>query len=150
MFKTIVRRRAYRLYAALNAANPRPMVESFAPEFAYTFTGTGHALAGTRRTKEHMQAQLDRVLRLFPGLHFDVRQVVVNGFPWNTNVAVRIAVRARLQDGSAYENDIVQLLRLRWGRVIRVRTVIDTGRLTAALQRLEQHGIAEAAAVPVS
>jgi hypothetical protein len=60
-----------------------------------------------------------------------------------------IDVRARLQDGSPYENDIIQLLRMRWGRVNRVLTMIDTGRLTAALDRLVAAGITEAAAPPV-
>ena len=150
MYAIIVRRRSRRLYAALNRSDPRPMLDSFAPRFAYTFVGDRHPLAGTRRTREDMTAQLERVLRLFPGIRFTVRDVLVNGWPWHTRVGIVLAVRATLRDGSDYRNDIVQLLELRWGRVHRVRTVIDTARLTDAFRRLAAAGVREAVAAPVS
>jgi len=150
MYHALVRRRSRRLYTALNAADPQPMLDSFASKFAYTFVGDGHPLAGTRRNRWEMTAQLERVLRLFPGIHFSVRDILVNGWPWETRVGIVLAVRATLQDGSDYRNDIVQLLSLRWGRVHRVRTVIDTARLTDAFRRLDAAGISEAHALPVS
>lgn len=150
MYKTIVSRRARGMYSAFNRGDHRPLLDSFDHDFSYTFVGDDHPLAGTRRTRATMEAQLVRVLRLFPGINFTVREVVVNGMPWNTRIGIAIALRARLQDGSPYENDIVQLLRMRWGRVTRVRTVIETARLTDAFQRLSAAGIAEATAPPVS
>jgi ketosteroid isomerase-like protein len=150
MYKTLVRRRVRSMYAAMNGGDYGPLLNCFAPEFAYTFVGDEHPLAGTRRSRAKMQAQFERVLRLFPGINFTVREVVMNGMPWDTRVGVAIGVRAQLRDGTQYENDIVQLLRMRWGRVTRVRTVIDTGRLKEAFGRLAAAGIAEATAPPVS
>jgi ketosteroid isomerase-like protein len=150
MYHAMVRRRVRRLYAALNAADPVPLVSSLAPHFAYTFVGSGHPLAGTRRNFTDMRAQMDRVLRLFPGLRFHVVDVVVTGKPWSTRIAIILEVDARLADGDPYHNDLVQLLWLRWGRAVQVRTVIDTARLTAACRRLAAVGILEATAPPVS
>jgi ketosteroid isomerase-like protein len=150
MYHAMVRRRVRRLYAALNAADPRPLVDSLGPSFAYTFVGSGHPLAGTRRNLPDMRAQMDRVLRLFPGLRFHVLDVVVTGRPWDTRIAIVMEVDARLADGDPYHNDLVQLLWLRWGRAVQVRTVIDTARLTAACRRLAAVGILEATAPPVS
>lgn len=150
MYKTLVSQRVRSMYAAMNGGDYRPLLNCLDRDFAYTFVGDEHPLAGTRRTRSTMQAQFERVLRLFPGITFTVREVVVNGMPWDTRVGISIGVRAELQDGSPYQNDIVQLLRMRWGRVTRVRTVIDTGRLTEAFRRLSAAGIAEATALPVS
>jgi len=150
MYKTVVKQQVRSMYAAFNGGDYHPLLNAFDREFAYTFVGEGHPLAGTRRSREAMQAQFERILRLFPGINFAVREVIVNGTPWNTRIAIAIGVSAELQDGSPYENDIVQLLSMRWGRVSRVRTVIDTGRLTDAFHRLAAAGIAEASAVPVS
>lgn len=150
MYKSVVKQRVRSMYGAFNRGDYRPLLNSFAPEFAYTFVGDGHPLAGTRRTRATMQAQFERVLRLFPGIQFSVGDIVVNGGPWNTKGAVSVGVRATLQDGSLYENEYVQLMRMRWGRVTTVRTVIDTGRLTDAFRRLAAFGVSEAAAAPVS
>lgn len=149
MYKTIVTQRVRSMYAAMNEGDHRPLLDCFDRDFTYTFVGEDHPLAGTRRTRATMEAQLQRVLRLFPGIDFTVRDVLINGMPWNTRIGISIGVRARLQDGSQYENDIVQLLRMRWGRVTRVHTVIDTGRLEAAFGRLAAAGIDEATAPPV-
>lgn len=150
MHQAVVRRRVRALYSALSAGDPEPMLAIFARRFAYTFVGENHPLAGTRRTPEAMRAQLERVLRLFPGMHFEVKEVLVAGPVWDTRVGVVVDVRARLLDGSPYRNDILQLLRLRWGRVVAVRTVTDTTRLRDAYRRLQAVGVAEATAQPVS
>jgi ketosteroid isomerase-like protein len=150
MHHHIVRRATHHLYAALNVGDPVPMLDAFGKRFAYTFVGVGHPLAGTRRSRADMRAQLERVLRLFPGIRFEVADVLVTGPLWDTRVAVVASIDARLSDGSSYRNDLVQLLRLRWGRVVRVRTFVDTSRLTEAFRRLERFGITEAGAAPVS
>jgi ketosteroid isomerase-like protein len=150
MYRTIVARRAKRLYAAMNAGDYRPLLNSLHRDFTYTFVGDDHPLAGTRRTPAAMQAQFERVLRLFPGIHFTVRDVIVTGRPWDTRIGIVLSVSARLQDGSDYRNDIVQLLSMRWGRAFRVRTIIDTARLREAFRRLDRWGVVEATAAPVS
>jgi len=58
------------------------------------------------------------VFRLFPGVRFEVRDVIVAGWPWNTRVAVRLGIDATLADGSPYRNEAVQWIRLRWGKLV--------------------------------
>ncbi|TMK21405.1 MAG: hypothetical protein E6G68_03485 [Actinobacteria bacterium] len=45
------------------------------------------------------------MFRLFPGVRFEVRDVIVAGWPWNTRVAVRLGIDATLADGSPYRNE---------------------------------------------
>jgi ketosteroid isomerase-like protein len=71
-----------------------------------------------------------------PGLTFDVQDVLVGGWPWNTRVAVRLAVSAPLPDGTTYRNEGVQWLRLRWGLIVDDWVLEDTIALQRALDQL--------------
>ena len=62
-----------------------------------------------------------------------VQQVVVAGGPWHTRVTTRFLVRAPRPDGSLYTNEGVQLLRLRWGRIVEDRLYEDTQLLAEEL-----------------
>ena len=78
------------------------------------------------------------MLRLFPGIRIEPQTVVVNGWPWNTVVATHLAISATLADGRAYRNEGMQLLRLRWGRVVEDLIYEDTLKLDAELKRMQQ------------
>jgi ketosteroid isomerase-like protein len=69
-----------------------------------------------------------------PGLSFEVRDVLVGGWPWDTRVAVRLAISAPLADGTTYRNEGVQWLRLRWGRMVDDWVLEDTIALDRALE----------------
>ena len=64
--------------------------------------------------------------------------MVVNGWPWNTVVATHLTISATLPDGRAYRNEGMQLLRLRWGRVVEDLIFEDTLKLDAELKRMQQ------------
>ena len=68
-----------------------------------------------------LRAWFARLFGLFPGIRFVVDDIVVAGWPWDTKVAVRLGVRADLADGTVYENEAVQWIRLRWGRTTATR-----------------------------
>ncbi len=70
-----------------------------------------------------------------PGLTFEVQDVLVGGWPWNTRVAVRLAISAPLPDGTTYRNEGVQWLRLRWGRMVDDWVLEDTVALQQALDQ---------------
>jgi len=78
---------------------------------------------------------LEGVFRLFPGVRFEVRDVIVAGWPWNTRVAVRLGIDATLADGSPYRNEAVQWIRLRWGKLIDDWVLEDTATLNRAIDR---------------
>ncbi len=60
------------------------------------------------------------------GPHFEIADVLVSGPPWNMRVGVRFADRIALPDGRNYENEGMQYLQLRWGRVRLDRIFLDT------------------------
>jgi hypothetical protein len=61
--------------------------------------------------------------------------VLVNGWPWRTVVASHLVITTTLPDGSPYRNEGMQLLRLRWGRVVEDLIFEDTLKLDAVLRR---------------
>jgi hypothetical protein len=79
-----------------------------------------------------------------------VRDVLIAGWPWHTRVATDLIVRYTLPDGTPYHNVVNQFVRLRWGRVIEVRTLEDTQKLERALQVLAADSIEEAEAPQIT
>jgi ketosteroid isomerase-like protein len=125
------------------------MISSMAPEFTYRFYGE-HALSGERHTRAALRRWWLRVFRIFPDPTFEVREVIVSGWPWSTRVATSVIVRAPLPDGSRYENVIHQFLHMRWARITKIRTLEDTVTLQRALDVVAASGNEEAHAPPIT
>lgn len=149
MYRLLVATRVRRILARLSAGDWEAMTNSLAPRFTYRFYGD-HALGGERHTREAMQDWWQRVFRLLPGARFEARDILVAGWPWATRVATDVVVRATLPDGTPYENVLNQFLRLRWGRIIEVRTLEDTQKLERMLREQAASGVEEAMSVPIT
>lgn len=147
MYKMFVERKYRRAWAALNRGDHGPILDSFASVFEYTFVGET-PLGGTRRTTEMVDAWFQRLSRLFPGAQFDVDEVVIKGPPWRTVLAGAMTIRASVA-GRPYSNEFTQFAQLRWGKVIRLRTLEDTQRMVAACRALATAGVDEANAPPL-
>ncbi|HEY3562264.1 MAG TPA: nuclear transport factor 2 family protein [Kribbella sp.] len=106
-----------------------------------SFTG-GSASGGERRTHDALRRWWERCFRLLPTTRFDVQDVIVGGWPWNTRVATAVTVHVGVVDGSTYENVVHQFLRIRWGKITEVRTLEDTAVLQRTLDRLAAAGYA--------
>jgi ketosteroid isomerase-like protein len=132
----------------LNRQDPSGLLQQLAPGFSYVFYGD-HALSGTRRTKAALEQFFTRLFKVFPGAEFAVEDVLVKGGPWNTTAMATISIRATLHNGRVYKNNIVQTIRIRWGRITEIRTLEDTQTLVAALQEQVSAGVAEAGAAPI-
>lgn len=145
MYQRIVAREVRHVWEALNGRDRGPVLHGFARQFVYENVGTDHALGGTFRTVEEVSAHFDVLFRLLPDVDFAVRDVLVRGWPGSTAVLVRVAITASLPDGAAYVNELVQHLRLRWGKVTEVRAMVDNVRARAALDRLPAAAAAAAA-----
>jgi ketosteroid isomerase-like protein len=146
MYRRFVRRKLRSAYADLSKGDCESVVKTFGPASVLEFAGT-HALGGERRGADAVRTWFGRLFELFPGLRLEPRTVVVDGWPWDTRVAVRFSVRATLPDGSGYANEGMQFLRMRWGRVVEDRLYEDTQKLAAALDVVERTGRGQAAAV---
>jgi ketosteroid isomerase-like protein len=102
------------------------------------FRFVGETLLGADlRGKDAFLAWFRQAAERMPGLTFGVDDVLVGGWPWNTRVAVRLAISAPLPDGTTYRNQGVQWLRLRWGRMVDDWVLEDTLALQHALDQLQ-------------
>jgi ketosteroid isomerase-like protein len=112
-------------------------------------------LGGTRTTKAAMQAWWARLLRLFPGAQFSPQQIVVEGPPWNMRVMTHMVFSAQVPGAAGaptmpYQNEFMQLMQLRWGRITSIVTIEDTQRFVDVLPALSAAGSKEATAAPIT
>jgi ketosteroid isomerase-like protein len=148
MYHRFVAGRVRQAFAEISAGNTEAMVSGMAREFTYRFYGD-HALSGERHTHEALRRWWARCQRLLPETRFDVQDVLVAGWPWDTRVATAVTVDVGLADGTRYQNVVHQFLRMRWGKITEVRTLEDTAVLERTLDRLAAAGIEEAHAAPI-
>lgn len=148
IYSKIVKKKVSDTFEAINAGDYQVMVDGLGDEFTYRFHGR-HALGGFRCTKVSMGAWWQRVLRLLPGARFEVQEVFVSGGPWRTRLVVNTHVRGDLPDGSVYDNLMIQLMTLRWGKVVEVETLENLQVLERALHVVADHGQDEAVAPPI-
>ena len=149
MYHRIVAMQVRKAFAEISAGNWEAMVAGMAPAFTYRFYGD-HALSGERHTHDALRRWWERCFRLLPDTRFDVQDVLVAGWPWNTRVATAVTVDVGVVDGSRYKNVVHQFLRIRWGKITEVRTLEDTAVLEKTLDRLAAAGYTEAHAAPIT
>jgi ketosteroid isomerase-like protein len=148
MYHFMVRKIIHRAFSDLSKGNSEAVLSQFSPDIHFMFEGE-HAMGSELHSLDGVRQWFQRVSRLFPGLQFKVRQVIVSGWPWNTVVATKLQVEAKLQSGDLYQNSLVQIVQLRWGRVMDDYLLENTQKLAATLRDMAQQGLAEAAAPPI-
>ena len=134
MYRLIVRRNVRRVFAQLSSGDSEPVVRKFGPGARFMFAGD-HALGGERHGQDEVREWFRDMLGRFPGIRIEPVDVLVNGWPWRTVVASHLVITTTLPDGSPYRNEGMQLLRLRWGRVVEDLVFEDTLKLDAILRR---------------
>jgi ketosteroid isomerase-like protein len=142
MYRRIVENRVRTAWRHLAEGDYEYVLDQFAPEFEYSFAGD-HALGGTRHTRASMTGWFERLFELFPGIRFEVEDVLVKGWPWRTTAVALIAVRTEVA-GQPYRNEVAQTIELRWGRITKIHTLEDTQKLDRALRRLAETGVEQA------
>src|SRR5215831_17505363 len=128
MYKAIVRRNVCKSFRALSAGNDDQVLRQFHPQVLFSFAGPA-PLGGERRGVESVREWFQRMFSYFPGIQFTVHHVIVQAWLWNTLVATRLSIAAPRSDGSVYQNEVMQFLRLRWGRIVEDRLHEDTYKL---------------------
>ena len=96
-----------------------------------------------------MERWWKRILDLLPGAQFEVLEVLVNGGPWRTRIAVRNRSPGPLPTAARNQTLVFQLMPLRWGRAASVESLEDLQVLEKALQIVADHGKSEALADPI-
>jgi ketosteroid isomerase-like protein len=136
MYRSLVRRRVRRGFQLLSSGRLDELVRAFAPGAVLAFPGE-HRLAGESRGPLEIRAWFEEMRGVLPEFRLIPREIVVEGPPWRTRVATHFDVVATLADGSAYRNEGMQLLEIRWGRIHQDRLFEDTQIVAAALERVD-------------
>ena len=148
MYRRFVERRVRETFRQLSEGNWEAQVGQMPPGLVHVFPGD-HALGGVRRTPEGMRKWFRRLYEIFPDLGFEVKNVLVRGWPWDTHVAVEWVDRATPADGVPYVNEGTHVLRLQRGRLVYLHAYLDTQKVAEVCERLARQGMAEAAAPPI-
>jgi ketosteroid isomerase-like protein len=150
MYHFIIRTQVRRAFAAVNAGAYSKLIPQFAREHEHWVAGQ-HALGGRRRTVSGTRRWYDRLAEIFPGLQFQLRNITVSGWPWNTTAMVEWTDCFPLgSNGEQGSNEGVHVLQFRWGRVVRLSVYCDTQKLAGYCAVLSERGVAAAAAQPIS
>jgi ketosteroid isomerase-like protein len=112
------------IYRRTFAGDASLMMRATAADVSFRFPGSS-SFAASLEGRERLRAWLDRFTTL--DTHLDIREAVVSGPPWNMTVAVRF----RDSIGTDYQNEGVEWLHIRWGRVRSIEVFLDTERVTA-------------------
>ena len=147
MYRAIVASRIRRAWRHVDQGDYAYVIDQLAPQFVHRFAGD-HTLAGTRHRPEAVRAWYQRLYRLLPGIRFEVTDILVGGWPWRTRAVALVKVHATIAN-DPYENDLAQVIDLRWGRITGLSMHEDTQKLAGALARLHAAGVPEAAAPPI-
>jgi ketosteroid isomerase-like protein len=155
MYHAIVKQKIRRVFRELSRGDASHMVDGLARSFTYRFAGDS-SLGGTRTTHASMLQWWQRVFRLLPGATFEPLVIVVEGTPWDTHVMTHVRVRAQIRGALGephskqdYENEFMQWMHLRWGKITSVTTLEDTVVLARVLDTLRALGVSEAGAPPL-
>lgn len=149
MYHRIVRATVRSTFAKINRGDYTAMVDNLGEPFEYHFHGA-HALGGRRTTRAAVVRWWERVERLLPGTTFDVQEVLVQGMPWRTRLAVRSIVTRNVPGQVRYATTNVQFMTLRWGRVTSIETFEDSTLLADALRAVVAAGDPEGGAEAIT
>lgn len=149
VYRAIVKRKARGIFDALSRGDVEAVTADLAEDVHHVFPGD-NALGGERHSRAAFEEWLRRLYRLIPEIEFEVQDVAVRGWPWNTAVAVEWVDRGRGADGTPYVNQGAHWIRLRWGKATEIHGYLDTEKVTKLLEGMATAGIEEAAAAPVS
>lgn len=141
MYKATVRALLRHSVKRLNAGDYSLMLKMASPDFELAFPGVhswstmfrpqvlGRERHVTHRGIDEAVAFAERFVA--EGIQFQIEDILVNGPPWNTRIAVRVRdfIPGGADEGDAYANRAILFQEIRWGRLVRWETYEDTQRV---------------------
>ncbi len=142
MYKAAVRALMRYSIGRLNDGDYSLMLRLASPDFELAFPGDnswstmfrpqvrGRDRHATHRGLDEASAFADRVVA--EGLQFQIEDILVNGPPWNTRIALRVNDHipgSGADEADVYNNRAVLFLTVRWGRLVRWEDYEDTERV---------------------
>jgi hypothetical protein len=126
VYKTLIRLMIRQNVARLNAGDAGPLLKMASRDVELRFPGDNswarmfrpvvknrqpHA---THRGLDECKAFADRFAA--EGVQFAIEDIMVNGGPWNTRIALRVASHVPGENGiDRYNNRALAILEVRWG-----------------------------------
>ena len=152
MYKATIRALLRHGIKRLNAGDYSMMLKMASPNLELAFPGDhswstmfrpqnlGRNRHVTHRGIDEIVAFADRFVA--EGIQFEIEDILVNGPPWNTRVAVRVCDYIPDPDRSTdeYNNRAILFQEIRWGRLIRWETYEDTQRVATWDEHRSQRG----------
>ncbi|MCE9622355.1 MAG: nuclear transport factor 2 family protein [Actinomycetia bacterium] len=142
MYKASVRAILRHSVKKLNAGDPSLLLKLAAPDMQLVFPGDNSwarmyrpVVKGRERHVTH--SGVDECMGFAQrfvdhGIQFVIEDILVNGPPWNTRIALRVHVFIPGTDGhDAYNNRATAFLEARWGRLVKWEDYEDTERVAA-------------------
>ncbi len=142
MYKATVRALLRHSINKLNQGEVGLLLKLAAPDASIAFPGanswasmyhavsTGRQRHDTHRGIKECEGFADRFVT--EGIQFVIEDILVNGPPWNTRVALRVHNFIAGADGvDEYNNRAIAFLEIRWGKLRRWEDYEDTERVAA-------------------
>lgn len=152
MYKASVRAILRHSVKKLNAGDPSLLMKLAAPDTQLAFPGdnswaTMYRPVAKGRERHVTHNGVDECMTFAQrfvdrGIQFEIEDILVNGPPWNTRIALRVHVyipntNDDPDERDTYNNRAVAFLEARWGRLVAWEDYEDTERV-AALDAAEQ------------
>jgi ketosteroid isomerase-like protein len=116
------------LYRQVSAGRVRPALLGMAPDAQLVFPGRS-SFGGAHHGKPAIEAWMRRFASLRP--EFVVDDAAAAGTPWNMRILMHFRDRIVAPDGYVYENEGMEYIRLRGGRIREIRVALDTEKVAA-------------------
>ena len=141
MYKATVRALLRRSIARPNNGDPGMFLRLASPDVAISFPGDnswatmyrpavrGREAHMTHRGIDECRGFAERFVENHN--QFVIEDILVNGPPWNTRIALRLHDFIVGVDGDDYNNRVVAFLTIRWGRLVGWEDYEDTERIAA-------------------
>jgi len=149
MYHTIVKRLARTNFERVNQKDFEALLKDCVPNIHHRFGGS-HALGGERHDIHALRTWFGRLGRLGPQLHLKVNDVWVKGWPHNTTIIIRWDATDKRADGSPYKNHGVQIVNMRWGKIVAIDANEDSQAVAENLAMHAAYGVEEASAPPIT
>lgn len=125
LIRWLIRRQARAGFEGLSAQSVDAL--PLADDMHFSYLGE-HALAIEAHSAEEVRAWLkEELFRRLPGLRFEAEDILVDGMPW----ASRVAIRYRALEGDELVYRGVSFVRISWGRIVEERVLPDTQAVAA-------------------
>ncbi len=141
MYKASIRALMRSSIRKLNDGNYALMLKMASPNFELAFPGQNSwatmfrsQQAGRERHATHLGVEEATAFAerfVDEGVQFEIEDILVNGPPWNTRIALRVRsfIDGPSGTGDIYNNRALLFLEVRWGRLVRWEDYEDTERV---------------------